>query len=78
MEFICGYVSGFGDNRKNTLQDIAISTGGLVFGNEGLELKLEDVQLHDLGRVNNILCLWPSCISIITKRWVLYSEILTI
>merc|ERR1719392_337460 len=26
---------GFGDNRKNTLQDMAISTGGMVFGTEG-------------------------------------------
>merc|ERR1712142_209443 len=53
---------GFGDNRKNTLQDIAISTGGLVFGNEGLELKLEDVQLHDLGRVEEVTITKDDCL----------------
>merc|ERR1719200_104888 len=29
---------GFGDNRKNTIQDMAISTGGLVFGTTGRTL----------------------------------------
>lgn len=42
---------GFGDNRKSTLQDMAIATGGIVFGDEGTNLKLEDVQLSDLGQV---------------------------
>ena len=42
---------GFGDNRKNTLHDMATATGGLVFGDEGSDIKLEDVQLHDLGQV---------------------------
>ena len=42
---------GFGDNRKNTMQDMAIATGGLVFGEEGSDLKLEDVQIQDFGRV---------------------------
>merc|ERR1711881_300413 len=45
---------GFGDNRKNTLQDMAIATGGLVFGTEGDDLKLEDIQLHDLGQVGEV------------------------
>ena len=35
---------GFGDNRKNQLKDMAIATGGVVFGEEGLNLNLEDVQ----------------------------------
>merc|ERR1711992_207983 len=39
---------GFGDNRKNTLADMAIACGGLVFGEEGSDIKLEDIQLHDL------------------------------
>ena len=43
---------GFGDNRKNTLADMAVATGGMVFGEEGSDLKIEDVQLHDLGQVN--------------------------
>merc|ERR1739844_296212 len=42
---------GFGDNRKNTIQDMAVSTGGLVFGTDGTELKLEDIQVHDFGQV---------------------------
>merc|ERR1712018_592852 len=45
---------GFGDNRKNTLQDMAVATGGLVFGEEGSDLKIEDVQLHDLGQVGEV------------------------
>merc|ERR1712242_286785 len=46
---------GFGDNRKNTLQDMAIATGGLVFGEEGSDLKLEDVQLQDFGKVGEVV-----------------------
>merc|ERR1719348_301074 len=34
---------GFGDNRKNTVKDIAISTGATVFGDD-MGLKLEDIQ----------------------------------
>ena len=45
---------GFGDNRKNSLQDMAIVTGGMVFGDEALETKLEDVQIHDLGEVGEV------------------------
>ena len=30
---------------------MAIATGGLVFGDEGSDIKLEDVQMHDLGQV---------------------------
>lgn len=36
---------GFGDNRKNTLQDIAIATGGIVFNDEANMVKIEDVQV---------------------------------
>merc|ERR1712066_597412 len=45
---------GFGDNRKNTLHDMAIATGGLVFGDEGSDIKIEEVQLHDLGQVGEV------------------------
>ena len=31
---------------------MAIATGGLIFGEEALEVKLEDVQLHDFGQVS--------------------------
>ncbi|XP_072040274.1 uncharacterized protein [Amphiura filiformis] len=46
---------GFGDNRKNQLHDMAIATGGIVFGDEGLDVKIEDVQLQDLGQVGEIV-----------------------
>ena len=32
---------------------MAVSTGGRVFGDEGLDLKLEDVTMADLGEVCN-------------------------
>ncbi|KAF4513992.1 UNVERIFIED_CONTAM: hypothetical protein B566_EDAN018542, partial [Ephemera danica] len=40
---------GFGDNRKSTLVDMAIATGGIVFGDDANMVKLEDVQISDLG-----------------------------
>ncbi|EHH26218.1 hypothetical protein EGK_16131 [Macaca mulatta] len=46
---------GFGDNRNNQLKDMAIATGGAVFGEEGLTLNLEDVQPHDLGKVGEVI-----------------------
>lgn len=33
---------------------MAIATGGLVFGDEGTDLKLEDIQLQDFGRVGEV------------------------
>ncbi|MGH9482850.1 MAG: chaperonin GroEL, partial [Terriglobales bacterium] len=41
---------GFGDRRKAMLQDIAVLTGG-QFISEELGIKLESVQLNQLGRV---------------------------
>jgi len=45
---------GFGDNRKNTLKDIAIATGGTVFGEEGEMNKMESVQNTDFGEADEI------------------------
>jgi chaperonin GroEL len=45
---------GFGDRRKAMLQDIAILTGGQVIAEE-LGLKLEDVQLSQLGRAKRVV-----------------------
>lgn len=42
---------GFGDNRKATLRDMAIATGGIVFGDEADPVKIEELQLSDLGQV---------------------------
>ncbi len=44
---------GFGDRRKAMLEDIAILTGGKVIS-EDLGIKLESVQLSDLGRGKKI------------------------
>ncbi len=44
---------GFGDRRKDMLQDIAILTGGTVITEE-LGLKLEQTELEQLGRVKSV------------------------
>lgn len=44
---------GFGDRRKEMLQDIAILTGGKVI-TEDIGLKLDAVQLDDLGRAHKV------------------------
>jgi len=46
---------GFGDNRKSTLTDMAIATGGVVFGQEGNELKIEDIKAGDFGQVKEVV-----------------------
>ena len=45
---------GFGDRRKAMLEDIAVLTGGR-FITEDLGIKLESVQLSDLGRAKRIV-----------------------
>jgi chaperonin GroEL len=44
---------GFGDRRKAMMEDIAILTGG-KFLSEDLGIKLENVQLGDLGRAKSV------------------------
>src|SRR6202166_2258187 len=44
---------GFGDRRKSLLEDIAILTGG-KFISEDLGIKLESLNLEDLGRVKSV------------------------
>jgi chaperonin GroEL len=44
---------GFGDRRKEMLQDIAVLTGGTVIS-EDLGLKLENLQINQLGRVKQV------------------------
>ena len=46
---------GFGDNRKNQLHDMAVATGGIVFGDDAIELKLEDVTLSNLGEAAEVV-----------------------
>jgi chaperonin GroEL len=53
--FVCAAVKapGFGDRRKEMLQDIAILTGGTVISEEvGLELK--EAQIEQLGRAKQV------------------------
>jgi chaperonin GroEL len=45
---------GFGDRRKEMLNDIAVLTGGKMVAEE-LGLKLDQVQLKDLGRARRIV-----------------------
>ena len=45
---------GFGDRRKAMLEDIAILTGG-KFISEDLGIKLESIELTDLGRAKSIV-----------------------
>ena len=45
---------GFGDRRKAILEDIAILTGGRLIS-EDLGIKLENVQLSDLGRAKKVV-----------------------
>ncbi len=45
---------GFGDRRKEMLQDIAILTGGKVITEE-LGLKLENTTIEDLGRAHKVV-----------------------
>ncbi|TFE68966.1 chaperonin GroEL [Methylacidiphilum caldifontis] len=45
---------GFGDRRKAMLEDIAILTGGRCL-TEDLGIKLENVQLEDLGRAKRVI-----------------------
>ena len=45
---------GFGDRRKAMLEDIAILTGGKLIAEE-LGIKLENIDLQDLGRAKRIV-----------------------
>lgn len=53
---------GFGDNRKNTLRDMSIATGGVVFGDEADMYNIEDVQVQDLGKVGEITITKDDCL----------------
>ena len=46
---------GFGENRKEVLEDIAILTGGEVITSE-LGLELKDARLEQLGRAKQVKC----------------------
>ena len=53
LNVVCVKAPGFGDRRKEMLQDIAILTGGTVISEEvGLELKTADISM--LGRARQV------------------------
>ncbi len=51
---VCVKAPGFGDRRKEMLQDIAVLTGGNVISST-LNMELADTQLSDLGRARPIV-----------------------
>ena len=51
---VCVKAPGFGDRRKEMLQDIAILTGGTVISSQ-LNMELTEAQLSDLGRCRQIV-----------------------
>ena len=51
---VCVKAPGFGDRRKEMLQDIAILTGGTVISSQ-LNMELADATLNDLGRARQIV-----------------------
>lgn len=53
LNVVCVKAPGFGDRRKEMLQDIAVLTGGTVISEEvGLELK--ETSIEDLGRARQV------------------------
>ncbi len=51
---VCVKAPGFGDRRKEMLQDIAVLTGGTVI-NSQLNMELTEAQLSDLGRARQVV-----------------------
>ena len=52
---VCAVKSpGFGDNRRNTMQDIAVATGGQFVSDE-IGLSLESAALEVLGQAKKII-----------------------
>jgi len=46
---------GYGDRKKEILQDIAITTGGVLVSDDTLGIKLENVELSHLGHANRVV-----------------------
>ena len=53
FNIVCVKAPGFGDRRKEMLQDIAILTGGTVISSE-LGMELKDAQLNMLGQAHQV------------------------
>ncbi len=51
---VCVKAPGFGDRRREMLQDIAVLTGGTVISSQ-MNMELTDAQLTDLGRARQVV-----------------------
>ncbi len=51
---VCVKAPGFGDRRKEMLQDIAVLTGGTVISSQ-LNMELTEATLNDLGRARQVV-----------------------
>ncbi|MBE6959074.1 MAG: chaperonin GroEL [Ruminococcaceae bacterium] len=51
---VCVKAPGFGDRRKEMLQDIAVLTGGTVISSQ-LNMELTEAKLSDLGRARQVI-----------------------
>ena len=51
---VCVKAPGFGDRRKEMLQDIAVLTGGTVISSQ-LNMELTETQITDLGRARQVV-----------------------
>ena len=51
---VCVKAPGFGDRRKEMLQDIAVLTGGTVISSQ-LNMELTEATINDLGRAHQIV-----------------------
>ncbi len=51
---VCVKAPGFGDRRKEMLQDIAVLTGGTVISSQ-LNMELTEATLNDLGRARQVI-----------------------
>jgi chaperonin GroEL len=54
LQVVAVKAPGFGDNRKNTLKDIAVATGATVFGDDANLNKLEDILIDDFGQAGEV------------------------
>ncbi len=54
FNIVCVKAPGFGDRRKEMLQDIAVLTGGTVISSQ-LNMELTDTQMTDLGHCRQIV-----------------------
>ncbi|XP_011270172.1 hypothetical protein CAOG_08572, partial [Capsaspora owczarzaki ATCC 30864] len=55
LQVVAVKAPGFGDNRKNTLHDMAILTGGKVIGDDAIDIKLEDITPDCFGKVGELV-----------------------